>query len=283
LGDIGSSALAFVRACFYLGLTLPLMPVQALLVALDLPAARTLPRWYHARCAALFGLEIRTTGTPSAASPTLLVANHVSYLDIVVLSALAEVSFVAKTEIAGWPFFGWLAKLQRTVFVARRARGVDREADALQQRLAAGGNIVLFAEGTTGDGNRAQRFKSALFAAAEPAPGGPPVAVQPVTIAYTRLDGMPLCRSLRPAVAWYGDMELLPHLWAFIGLGRIGVEVIFHAPTSLAAAGSRKHLAQHCERVIAHSLAAANAGRETLSVPAPAARGLGGLKAAGPG
>jgi 1-acyl-sn-glycerol-3-phosphate acyltransferase len=283
LGDIGSSSLAFVRAGIYVALTLPLMPVQALFVALDLPAARALPRWYHARCASLFGLDIRVSGTPAGVSPTLFVANHVSYLDIVVLSALAEVSFVAKTEIAGWPFFGWLARLQRTVFVARRARAVGREADALQQRLAAGGSIVLFAEGTTSDGNRAQRFKSALFAAAEPAPGGPPVVVQPVTIAYTRLDGMPLCRALRPAVAWYGDMELLPHLWALIGLGRIGVEVIFHAPTSLAAAGSRKHLAQHCERVIAHSLAAANAGRETPPAAALASHGRGGLKAAGPG
>jgi 1-acyl-sn-glycerol-3-phosphate acyltransferase len=124
LGGIGSSALAFVRACFYVGLTLPLMPVQALLVALDLPAARALPRWYHARCAALFGLEIRVTGAPAASAPTLFVSNHVSYLDIVVLSALAQVSFVAKTEIAAWPFFGWLAKLQRTVFVARRARAL---------------------------------------------------------------------------------------------------------------------------------------------------------------
>jgi 1-acyl-sn-glycerol-3-phosphate acyltransferase len=78
-------------------------------------------------------------------------------------------------------------------------------------------------------------------------------------------------------------MELLPHLWALIGLGRIGVEVIFHAPTSLAAAGSRKHLAQHCERVIAHSLAAANAGRETPPAAALASHGRGGLKAAGPG
>ncbi len=268
MAGIGSSALAFARACFYVALTLPLMPVQALLVALDLPAARALPRWYHARCVSLFGLEVRVTGTPAASSPTLFVANHVSYLDIVVLSALAEVSFVAKTEIAGWPFFGWLAKLQRTVFVARRARAVGKETNALQQRLATGGNIVLFAEGTTGDGNRALRFKSALFAAAEPAPDGPPVVVQPVTIAYTRLDGMPLCRALRPAVAWYGDMELLPHLWAFIGLGRIGVEVIFHEPTSLAAAGSRKHLAQHCERAISDSLATANAGRETPPVPA---------------
>jgi len=274
LADIGSSALAFLRACIYVALTVPLMPVQAAFVALGLPAARALPRWYHARCAALFGLDIRVTGVPASAGPTLFVANHISYLDIVVFSTLAEVSFVAKTEIAGWPFFGWLAKLQRTVFVARRARAVGKEADALQRRLAEGGNIVLFAEGTTGDGNRAGRFKSALFAAAEPAEGGPPVAVQPVTIAYTRLDGMPLCRALRPAVAWYGDMELLPHLWAFIGLGRIGVEVVFHAPTSLAEAGSRKLLAQHCESAISAALAEANAGRETQ--PALALAGAAG-------
>jgi 1-acyl-sn-glycerol-3-phosphate acyltransferase len=263
---IGSGALALARTCAYAALTLPLMPLQALLVALRLPAAAALPRWYHARCARLFGLDIRVQGAAPSGHPTLFVSNHVSYLDIIVLSAVSEVSFVAKREIAGWPFFGWLAKLQRTVFVERRARAVGREADDLQKRLAAGGSVVLFPEGTTGDGNRARRFKSALFAAAEPAQGGPAVAVQPVTIAYTRLDGMPLCRGLRPAIAWYGDMDLLPHLWALLGLGRIGVDVIFHAPTSLAVAGSRKSLAHQCEAAISAALVDANAGR----LPAPA-------------
>jgi lyso-ornithine lipid O-acyltransferase len=279
LDKIASSALAACRAVLYVALTLPLMPLQALFVACGWRAGEILPRWYHARCARLFGISIKTMGTPVTDRPVLFVANHISYIDIVAFSALAEVSFVAKTEIAGWPFFGWLAKLQRTVFVGRQRARVADEKSALETRLAAGGALVLFAEGTTGDGNRTRPFKSALFAAADRSG----VIVQPVTIAYTRLDGMPLCRALRPAVAWYGDMELLPHLWAFIGLGRIGVEVIFHAPTSLAAAGSRKHLAQHCERVIAHSLAAANAGRETPSAPALAAHGRGGLKVAGPG
>jgi 1-acyl-sn-glycerol-3-phosphate acyltransferase len=96
-----------------------------------------------------------------------------------------------------------------------------------------------------------------LFAAADRAG----VIVQPVTIAYTRLDGMPLCRGLRPAVAWYGDMELLPHLWRLIGLGQLGVEIVFHPATSLAAAGSRKALSQHCESTISNTLAAINAGR----------------------
>jgi len=257
LDQIASRMLAGFRAAAYVALTLPLMPLQALFVALDWRAASALPRWYHARCARLFGIVIKTTGTPVADRPVLFVANHVSYIDIVALSAIAELSFVAKTEIAGWPFFGWLAKLQRTVFVGRQRNRVADEKSALETRLAEGGALVLFAEGTTGDGNRTRPFKSALFAAADRAG----VVVQPVTIAYTRLDGMPLCRALRPAVAWYGDMELLPHLWRLIGLGQLGVEIVFHPATSLAAAGSRKALSQHCESTISQTLAAINAGR----------------------
>lgn len=257
MDKLASSALAAIRAALYVALTVPLMPVQALFVALDWRAASSLPRWYHARCAKLFGVQISTLGAPVADRPVLFVANHVSYMDIVALSAVAEVSFVAKTEIAGWPFFGWLAKLQRTVFVGRQRANVANEKSALEKRLAQGGALVLFAEGTTGDGNRTRPFKSALFAAAERAG----VTVQPVTIAYTRLDNMPLCRTLRPAVAWYGGMELVPHLWRLIGLGRLGVEIVFHPATSLAQAGSRKALSHHCESTISRTLANANAGR----------------------
>jgi len=257
LDKLASGALAAIRAALYVALTVPLMPVQALFVALDWRMAASLPRWYHARCAGLFGMQIRTLGAPVADRPVLFVANHVSYMDIVALSAVAEVSFVAKTEIAGWPFFGWLARLQRTVFVGRQRANVANEKSALERRLAQGGALVLFAEGTTGDGNRTRPFKSALFAAAERAG----VTVQPVTIAYTRLDNMPLCRTLRPAVAWYGSMELLPHLWRLIGLGRLGVEIVFHPATTLAQAGSRKALSHHCESTISQTLANANAGR----------------------
>jgi 1-acyl-sn-glycerol-3-phosphate acyltransferase len=257
LDKIASGTLAFLRAAAYVALTVPLMPLQALFVALDWRQAASLPRWYHARCARLFGVDIKIVGMPVADRPVLFVSNHVSYMDIVALSAVAEVSFVAKSEVAAWPFFGWLAKLQRTVFVGRQRNKVADEKSILERRLAQGGALVLFAEGTTGDGNRTLPFKSALFAAAERAG----VRVQPVTIAYTRLDGMPLCRSLRPAVAWYGSMELLPHLWRLIGLGRLGVEIVFHPATSLAQAGSRKALSHHCESTISRTLANANAGR----------------------
>jgi lyso-ornithine lipid O-acyltransferase len=265
----GSSALAAMRLAAYLTLTFCLMPIQMLLLALKADAARRLPIFYHRTCARILGFDVRVRGIPVAGGPTLFVSNHISYLDITVLGGIAELNFVAKSEVARWPLFGQLAKLQRTVFVDRRASNVGRERDALAERLDEGARLVLFAEGTTGDGNRIKRFKSALFAVAERPAGAKPVAVQPVTIAWTRLDGMPLGRVLRPAVAWYGDMDLAPHLWVVAGLGRIEVEVIFHEPLTLAQAGSRKALAHHCEFVIARGLTEALAGRDPAPLPGP--------------
>jgi 1-acyl-sn-glycerol-3-phosphate acyltransferase len=252
---------AALRLALYAGLTLPLMPVQALLLLLGGRRAEALPRWYHAACCRLLGFDVVVHGAPSPARPTLFVANHVSYLDITVLSALAPVCFVAKREVASWPLFGWLARLQRTVFVGRDRQAVHDERDSLADALRAGRNLVLFPEATSHDGVRLRPFKSALLAAAEHAPGGRPLAVQPVTIAYTRLDAMPLGRHLRPRLAWYGDMDLMPHLAAALGLGRVTVEVVFHEPVTLARFGSRKALARHCEAAIGQALAELNAGR----------------------
>jgi lyso-ornithine lipid O-acyltransferase len=262
-----SAPRAILRLFLYLLLTIPLMPAQALLLALRSPAARRLPRAYHRICCRIFGIEVQVVGDISPERPTLFVANHISYLDIGVISAAVETCFVAKREIAGWPFFGWLAKLQETVFVERRATAVAGERDELARRLEQGSNVVLFAEGTSNDGNRLLPFKSALFSVAERTVQGAPLTVQPVTIAYTRLDGMPISRTIRPFVAWYGDMELVPHLWFMLGLGRLSVVLQFHDTVSLARFGKRRKLAAHCQAVITKSLEAANFGR-----PLPAAR-----------
>jgi 1-acyl-sn-glycerol-3-phosphate acyltransferase len=150
------------------------------------------------------------------------------------------------------------------VFIDRRARSTAHQRDSIAARLAAGEALILFPEGTSGDGVRLLPFKSALFAVADHV-GGPATArsvtVQPVSIAYTRLDGMPLGRALRPFFAWYGSMSLVPHLWRMLGLGRLEVVVEFHPPTSLAACGSRKALARYCEERVAAGLALALSGR----------------------
>jgi 1-acyl-sn-glycerol-3-phosphate acyltransferase len=260
LDRIGSSALRVCRLAVYLAWTVPLMPVQALGLLLRQPWVATFPRFYHSRCCRVLGIRVRQIGRPVEARPVLFAANHVSYLDITVLSSLLAASFIAKSEVASWPLFGWLAKLQRSVFVDRRPRSTVQQRDSIAERLAAKEALILFPEGTSGDGNRLLPFKSALFSVAEHAAAGP-VTVQPVSIAYTKLDGIPLGRGLRPFFAWYGSMALAPHLWRMLGLGRVEVVVEFHAPTTLADCGSRKRLARYCEEKVSEGLAAALSGR----------------------
>ena len=270
---MGSPALRIARLALYLAWTLSLMPVQGLGLALDRPWSRRLPAFYHRWCCRILGFHVRPVGEPTALRPALFASNHVSYTDISVLGSLIVGSFVAKAEVARWPLFGWLAKLQRTVFVDRRVRSTAFQRDALTARLAAGDALILFPEGTSGDGNRVLPFKSALFSAAEQSPQTAPIAVQPVSIAYTRLDGIPLGRLLRPYFAWCGTAELAPHLWSMIGLGTVEVVVEFHPPTFFADCGSRKALSRYCQARVAGGMAAALAGRPqpVPEPPAPAA------------
>ena len=258
---MSATALRLVRLFLYLALTLPLMPVQALLLWAESPLARRLPRAYHAWSSRILGFRVTARGERSTRQPTLFIANHTSYVDIEILGGLIEGSFVAKREVARWPLFGWLAKLQRTVFVDRRVRSAAAQRDAIRRRLEAGDNLILFPEGTSGDGNRVLPFKSALFSVADDVGAEVALVVQPVSVAYVRLDGMPLGRFYRPFFAWYGDMAMAPHLWQMLGLGAVGVEVTFHPPVSLAAFASRKTLAEHCYRTVAAGVASALAGR----------------------
>jgi 1-acyl-sn-glycerol-3-phosphate acyltransferase len=264
---VGSPLRGAVRLAAYLGLTFSLIPVQALGLALGRRGlVDRLPVFYHRLCCRIFGLRVEVRGTPSPARPTLFVANHSSYIDIEVLSTVLPVSFVAKAEVAGWPLFGLLAKLQRTVFVDRRRGSTREQRDGIAERLAAGDNLVLFPEGTSNDGNRLLPFRSALFSVAERPVEGQPLMVQPVSLAYTRLDGFPLGYAMRPLIAWYGDMAMGGHLWRLVGLGKLTAVVEFHPPVTIEAFRSRKAMAEHCHRQVSRGVAAALAGR-----PAPAA------------
>jgi len=258
---MSATLLRLVRVFLYVALTLPLMPLQAAFVLTRSPLRRRLPRFYHGLVIRLMGFHLRVSGEPSRLRPTLFVANHVSFIDIEVFGALVEGCFISKADVARWPLFGWLAKLQRTVFVDRRVSSTHNQRSAIRDRLDEDDNLILFPEGTTGDGNRALPFKSALFSVADYQGAHGPLPVQPVSIAYTRLDGIPLGRSWRPFFAWYGDMEFIPHLWTMLGLGRVEVEVTFHPAVTLPQFGSRKALAEHCYREVAAGVASAVAGR----------------------
>src|ERR1700732_2133350 len=103
-------------------LTLVLLPFQLIGIAFDLRLQRTIPHLYHRILCVLIGIRISEVGRRSTATPALILSNHVSWLDICVITALAPVVFVAKSEVAEWPVFGWLAKLQRTIFINRQGR-----------------------------------------------------------------------------------------------------------------------------------------------------------------
>jgi len=266
---MGSPLRAICRLITYLSLTFTLMPVQALFLAVGSRRAKTLPTTFHRLCCRILGLKLEIRGTRISHGPTLFIANHTSYLDITVLGAATHGSFVSKAEVRDWPLFGWLARLQRTVFVDRSARDPSAQRDEIANRLEGGDDLILFPEGTSSHGNGTLPFKSALFSAAAIEVRGGPVVVQPVSVTYTRLDGMPLGRNLRPLYAWYGDMDLASHVLNVMALGTATVVVEFHPPVSPPDFPNRKALARHCESVIANGIASALSGR-SLPVPKPA-------------
>ena len=238
--------------------TLPLMPLQWLLIRAARGAATGFPHWYHRQLCRWLRFEVKVTGPVPQQGPALIVSNHVSWIDIVVLSALMPCSFIAKREVMGWPFFGWLAKLQRTVFIDRdRRHGTGPSRNEIAERLQGGDILVLFPEGTSHDGLSLLPFRSSFLGAAD----DPAIPVIPVTLAYARLRGLPLTRRERPAFAWYGDMALAPHLWQALQDGPLGIDVIFHDPLRTEGRHSRKMLAAEAETRVRRSLAEALHGR----------------------
>lgn len=257
----------------FVALTVLCIPFQWLAVKFNLPWKRRFPHWYHRQVCKLIGARITVLGEPVQDKGVLMAANHTGWLDIPVLSSVARVSFVAKGEITSWPFFGLLARLQRTVFIHRGERAKAAEdRDQIRSRLAHGDALVIFPEGTSNDGNRVLSFKSALLSAAElpiddaATPHHAPV--QPVSVAYVGLHGMPMGRENRPFFAWYGDMELVPHLWEAFELGPIDVVVEFHKPLTIDEAGGRKELAAIAEAAVRAGLARALSGAHLAQPPA---------------
>ena len=231
----------------FLCLTLPLMPIQLSLILLHLRAARWLPWVYHRVLCRLLGVRIVVQGEAPAA-PALLVSNHVSWFDIPILSSVMPLSFIAKREVGGWPMFGWMAKLQRCVFVNRENRQSTGKSSAeIAARLNEGDCLVLFPEGTSNNGRSIMPFKSAYFGVVDSLN----VKVIPVTLVYQSNYNLPLTFRQRPSFAWYGDMDLVPHLWEALKAGPLQVSVIFHEALPKMP---RKDMAKLAHTTIAESL-----------------------------
>ena len=237
--------------------------------------ARNAPVWFHRWLCRSLCVSVRQFGTPSAAPRRLIVANHVSWLDIPVLGAIEPMTFLAKKEVGG-PFLGrQVAQLQGVVFVDRQRRRVLPKVNAdMAEAMRTGAPVVLFAEATTGDGNRLLRFRSSHFEAIRQAYVGDvaEAVVQPVFLHYRRIAGMPVARIDRPTFAWYGEMTFMPHLWRVIFCGGIDCDVHYGDPLSVAAHQDRKSLAAATEAAV-RRLAAEAREADRMLVPAiPAGR-----------
>jgi 1-acyl-sn-glycerol-3-phosphate acyltransferase len=245
--------------------TLVAVPVQALLCALPWRRGKVaFARVYHAVACRLIGLRVQVVGRPSGEGPVLFLSNHSSWLDILVLGGVLEACFVSKAEVGRWPLIGTVARLGRTVFVSRTRGGTGREADEMRNRLSAGDSLILFPEGTSSDGTRVLPFRSAFLATAEAAR-----VIQPVSLVYDRLGGLPACRRDRPIFAWYGDMDIASHFWRLARRSGARATVLLHEPFPPGVLPDRKALSAEAERIVGEGAAVLRQNRSAVPIRGP--------------
>lgn len=196
----------------------------------------------------IFGLTLEIEGAPlggEAQRPTLLVGNHISWVDIYAYLSVAEIKFVAKSEVRSWPLIGWFAANLGTIFVERdRPRDAVRVGEEVRGALGEGHIVCVFPEGTTTDGSVVLPFSSVLISAAV----DKAVPVQPVSIAYRRSDGE-ICRR----AAFTGDATLLASIWELAGGDRSVVKLRFLEPID-GSGVDRRALARRAEDAVRESL-----------------------------
>lgn len=245
------------RGAAILALTLPCMAIQAVCLALPGRAKVAFPRFFWGRFTAGLGLDVRVVGelaSKRSGRPVIFVSNHSSWIDVPAVGAVLPGSFVAKGDVENWPVVRTIARLGRTVFVSRQRGSTARERDAMQAVLARGDNLILFPEGTSSDGSRVLPFRSSFFALAEGKGIGDPnrrPLIQPVSVVYDRLNGLPAGRSSRPVFAWYGDMDLASHFWRMTQHLDMRVTVLLHAPLDPATFPDRKSLSRAVWQTVA--------------------------------
>lgn len=248
-----SAIRAGVNLGLFLGLVGALLGPYVVMLIVAPKKRYVIAQAYFKGCLKLTGLKLTLKGRPDPRA-VLFAGNHCSYLDIPVLGAVIGGGvFVAKSEVADWPLFGFLARISRTIFISRNSVEAKQQRTLLAERMNRGSRLILFPEGTSTDGSVVKRFKSSLFAALEDVDRD--AWVQPVGVVYARSrDGQPLSQDQRELYTWFGDMTLAPHLINVMGMRGCEVEVMFHEPLLASEFEDRKLLAKTCEHAVAKHL-----------------------------
>lgn len=242
-------------AVFFTGVAV-IVPVHFAVFLLTQSMVMT--RVFHRWGCFVFNVRVRNYGQvflpPDEKARVLYVGNHISYFDILVLGGHIPASFVAKSEVAGWPIFGFLSRLQNTVFIERKRLAADTARKQLLDAFHRGANLILFPEGTSGDGRDVLPFRAGLLEAV--LTGVEPdlrLWVQPFAITIAAVDGQGAAKmgAKRDVYAWYGDMTLAPHLVKLAMAKRVDIDVQYLPPVDPAAYTGRKALAKDLHAAIA--------------------------------
>lgn len=259
-----------LRLLFFCFVIVPFLivavPLQFLISRFNLPGWNILPRAFHILGARFLGLTVKLIGEPETGKPTLVVANHISWTDIIAIGSVADVTFVAKEELARWPVIGFMSSLQKTIYVDADRRTAAKHAPGeMARRMADGGAVCLFAEGRSDVGTHVMPFRSGLIVSAQQAmieAGAPYVSIQPVTIAYTKLQGLPVTRTERALIAWIKAKSVAENIWDILISGTREVTVAFGEPVPLAEGTNRKAITQWAEDEVRRKLVALNRGEK---------------------
>ncbi len=199
---------------------------------------------------AIIDLSIKVEGELEQRRPLLLVSNHISYLDVMILGAKTPARFTPKSEMAKWPFISTICRVLDCVFIERSSDKIKESRGKIIAALGKGEVISLFPEGTTGDGRHLLPFKSSLFSLAEQKimtdVGECELLMQPAIITYTAIGALPIDSTQWPSIAWYGDMLLAPHVWQLLKLGRIDARLTLLPAVTMSQFADRKELAVYC-------------------------------------
>ena len=197
---------AFLVLAAFFAFTLPLMPLQLLFLKTGSRYARTFPHWYHRQVCRIVGIRLNVAGEVARDEGVLLIANHVSWLDIVAVHAVCpEARFVSKAEVQRWPLLNRLVASAETIYLEReRKRDARRVVHHMAEVLAAGGTVAAFPEGTTGDGRALLPFHANLLQAAI----STATPVQPLALRYADAH-----HAVSPAALWLGETTLLGSVW----------------------------------------------------------------------
>lgn len=269
------------RGFAVLAWTVLAMLIQACCLTVPGRAKVAFARFYWAVFARLMGIEVRVIGTLARRQdgrPIVYVSNHSSWVDIPVVGGVLDGCFVAKGDVATWPVISTIARLGRTVFVSRTRASIGKERDAMRGVLKAGDNLILFPEGTSSDGSRVLPFRTSFFAIAEAAPGEDLARlplIQPVSVVYDRLSGLPAGRASRPIFAWYGDMDIGSHFWRLGQHIGLRATVLLHTPLDPARFADRKALSQAIWRIVADGASTLRQNRPAHPLNPPEQRSSG--------